>query len=268
MPNRENTKNRVVAAIVTVALHAMAIAGLFFIFLQSSAPEEQGGILVNIGDSELASGMFMPHQLEADFMEQAPEPSPTPVEETLLTQETPDAPVINTPQDNRKEMEERKRLEQKRAENQRKQKELEELRRREQIRKNVTGAFGSTGSAGTGTDPMAPHGDAGSPSGNAQSGGKNTGVGGFGSFALGGRSLAGGGLQRPSYNVQEEGDIVIKIIVNPQGQVIQALIGAGTTLGNQTLRNSALSAARATRFNAIDGTNNQEGTITYRFRLK
>ena len=274
MPDKDNYKNRAIALVVTVVVHALALVGLLFIYLQSVVPEEQGGILVNIGDTELASGMFMPHQLEPDFVPQEPQPTPEPVvEERLLTQETPEAPPMTTPPDNKKEQKERQkaeqqRLERQRAEEQLRQKELAEQRRREQIKKNVSGAFGGTGKSGTGSDPMAAPGRAGSPDGNVQSGGVNAGVGGFGSFSLGGRSLGSGGLQRPSYNVQEEGDIVINITVNPQGQVIQALIGAGTTIGNQTLRNSALSAAKATRFNAIDGLNNQTGTITYRFRLK
>lgn len=269
MPSRENNKNRVIALVVTIAVHAVVLVGLLFVYLTAVLPEEKGGILVNIGDSELASGMFMPHQLEPDFIPQTPEPAPEPIDDALLTQETPDAPTMTIPPENRKAQAERQRIEHQRIEEERRrQKELEEQRRREQIKKNVSGAFGGTGQSGSGTDPMANPGKSGSLDGNVQSGGVNVGVGGFGSFSLDGRSLGSGGLQRPSYNVQEEGDIVINITVNPQGQVIQALIGAGTTIGNQTLRNSALSAAKATRFNAIDGLNNQTGTITYRFRLK
>jgi TonB family protein len=50
--------------------------------------------------------------------------------------------------------------------------------------------------------------------------------------------------------------------------VIHAEIGRGTNTPNATLRNEALRAARSTRFNAITSMNNQQGTITYRFKLK
>ena len=270
MPSKkENNKNRAIALVTTIAIHAVAIVLLLFLFLKSEVPEEGGGILVNIGDTPIASGMFMPHQLEPDYEPVSPEPMPEVEENGLLTQETPEAPEVKAPEKPKKDnAEEQRRLEQKRREEQRKREEQEAARRREAIRKNVSGAFGNTGSSGTGSDPMAPAGRAGSPDGNVTSGGANTGVGGFGSFSLAGRGLAAGtALQRPSYTVQEEGVIVVRITVNPAGTVIQALIGPGTTIGNNTLRNSALKAAKATRFNAVDETNNQTGTITYRFQL-
>lgn len=267
-----NSKNKLIAVAVSLLLHTAVVGGLFLIFLSASAPEERGGIMVNIGDAPLASGLFMPHQLEPDYQPQ-PQPSePVPTEEeTLLTQERDnDVPTVREKKvDKKKDEERRRQIEQRRLAEQRKQKELEEQRRLERINKEVKGAFGNTGNKGSGTDPDAMGGREGSPTGNVNSGGSNTGTGGFGSFDLGGRNLSGGGLVRPDYSVQEEGNIVVRITVNPQGQVINALIEPlGTTIGNQTLRNSALRAARATRFNAVEHSNNQSGTITYRFRLR
>lgn len=270
MPSKkENNKNRAIALVTTIAIHAVAIVLLLFLFLKSEVPEEGGGILVNIGDTPLASGMFMPHQLEPDYEPVSPEPMPEVEENGLLTQETPEAPEVKAPEKPKKnDAEERRRLEQKRREEQRKREEQEAARRREAIRKNVSGAFGNTGSSGTGSDPMAPAGRAGSPDGNVTSGGANAGVGGFGSFSLAGRGLAAGtALQRPSYTVQEEGVVVVIIYVNPSGKVLKAEIGPGTTTGNESLRKSARKAALATRFNAVDETNTQTGTITYRFQL-
>lgn len=272
MPSKRenNNKYKWVALAVTLVLHAALCVWLFLIVLRSATPEPAGGILVNMGDAPLAAGMFVPHQLEPDYVPTSPEPLPEVPDEPILTQESPDAPEVKTPPlvDKKKEEAERRRLEQKRIEEQRKREEAEAQRRREAIRQNVSGAFGNTGKAGTGNDPDVPGGRAGSPDGNVTSGGANTGVGGYGSFSLAGRGLAKGtALQRPSYTVQEEGVVVISIIVNPDGRVIQALIGPGTTIGDNTLRNSALKAARATRFNAVDGVNNQSGTITYRFQL-
>ena len=93
-------------------------------------------------------------------------------------------------------------------------------------------------------------------------------MGGYGSFDLNGRTLGEGGLPRPEYNVQDEGRVVVTIIVNPAGQVVSADIHRRTNTVNATLRKAALDAARKARFNAVNGVNNQSGTITYYFKLK
>lgn len=98
-----------------------------------------------------------------------------------------------------------------------------------------------------------------SPDGNVPTGGADSG-GGFGSFDLGGRSLAGGGLSRPSYNAQVEGTIRIKIIVDPQGRVIHTSIAPGTTIDNYQMQRSALQAAERTRFNASRGETTKRAT--------
>lgn len=118
------------------------------------------------------------------------------------------------------------------------------------------GSRGET--TGTGTQ--------GVPTGNA-SYGKTSGVGGWGSFDLGGRSLGSGGLIRPTYNVNDYGTVVVDILVNAKGDVVEATIGKGTNTDNATLRNEALRAARRTKFNAVSAVINQKGTITYKFNL-
>ena len=97
--------------------------------------------------------------------------------------------------------------------------------------------------------------------------GSPTGTGGIGSFNLGGRSLGSGGLIQPTYNVNDNGTVVVNITVDPAGNVIHAEIGQGTNAPNSTLLNEALRAARRTKFNSITSVNNQRGTITYRFNL-
>ena len=121
--------------------------------------------------------------------------------------------------------------------------------------------MGSKGNAGSGTGVQ------GSPDGNASEG-KTSGVGGYGTFDLNGRSLGAGGLPVPVYNVQDEGRVVVTIVVNPAGQVISTSINKRTNTVNPTLRKAAEEAARKARFNKVDGVNNQSGTITYYFKLK
>lgn len=112
--------------------------------------------------------------------------------------------------------------------------------------------------------------------GNSETGrgtGSGTGYGtgngsGNGSFDLDGRSLGPGGLPRPSYNVREEGKVVVTIVVNPAGQVIRTSINKMTNTTNQALRKAAEEAAKKAHFNSVSGLNNQTGTITYYFKLK
>lgn len=154
-----------------------------------------------------------------------------------------------------------------RAEAEAERKAREEAERKKNINSLVGGAFGdgsgTTGSRGnthgTGTQ--------GSPAGNGTTG-KVSGVGGIGSYDLGGRGMGAGGLKLPSYTVDDYGTVVVDIIVNPSGTVIEATIGRGTNTTNSTLRNESLRAARQTKFAAAAGTsNNQKGTITYKFNL-
>lgn len=104
----------------------------------------------------------------------------------------------------------------------------------------------------------------GSPTGTSK---RFSGTGGNGSFSLNGRSLASA-LPRPSYNVQEEGTVCVSIIVSPNGRVVSVSINKRSNTMSGALRSAALSAARKARFNIIKSVNNQQGTITYYFKLK
>ena len=142
--------------------------------------------------------------------------------------------------------------------------------------KLVANAFGrakSAGGIGAGTTGT---GKGDGSKGNSYAGrgyGSGTGSGtgngsGNGSFDLDGRSLGPDGLPRPSYNVREEGRVVVTIVVNPEGQVIRTSINKMTNTTNPVLRKAAEDAAKKARFNSVHGLNNQTGTITYYFKLK
>jgi TonB family protein len=96
--------------------------------------------------------------------------------------------------------------------------------------------------------------------------GTNKGTGVYGSFNLDRRGIDNGGLPRLEYNGKEEGKIVIDIIVDPDGNVVIAVIGYGTKITDPTTRKSALKAARRAKFDKIQGSNNQSGTITYNYK--
>jgi TonB family protein len=272
----------------TSALLCLLLIGLLsLIFLKTEIRAEVEGIPVEFGTAEWASGANEPAPSSNDLETPAVEPLP-PVPEVIPTPAppTPKPPVITQTAEQtaaieaerqRKEQERRveqeriaaeRRIEQERLAAERRLRE-EEQRRRDAINQQMSGAFGAgnTPSSSQGTAPTGP-GNQGSPGGNSPTG-ASVGQGGVGSFNLSGRSLRGGGLQRPAYNVQEEGTIVVEITVNPQGDVIHADIRLrGTNIENANMRNSALEAARKTKFNGITSDQNQSGIITYKYTLK
>ena len=136
----------------------------------------------------------------------------------------------------------------------------------EAARKRVTGAFGK-GAKMENKGNSTGEGVQGSPEGNSSTG-ATTGAGGYGSFSLNGRSIGEGGLPRPVYNVHDEGRVVVTITVNPAGYVIATSINRQTNTVNPALRKAAEDAAKKARFNAVEGVDNQTGTITYYFNLK
>ena len=125
----------------------------------------------------------------------------------------------------------------------------------------VAGAFGKTSGSGTG-----------SKSGSGSSGGAGTGGSGTGSGAggVGGTASVGSRtvkyLATPSYSdATNEGTIVVAITVSPAGSVTSATIKSSTTTSSP-LRNSAIAAAKQSKFS--EGANTENGTITYRFKLR
>ena len=79
-----------------------------------------------------------------------------------------------------------------------------------------------------------------------------------------------GNLPIPSYTVQNEGQVVVRIMVDQYGKVINAIPGAkGTTVQDATLWEAAKKAALEAKFNVSSSAPAvQEGSITYIFKLK
>lgn len=296
------TKDDLYSLAGSLGFHFIIFLILWFTVLKTVVPEEEEGVLVNFGNINAAAGLFEPKYTgETPPVEvTTPPPSPpTPVveapQEDIITQDIEESIALADAQKKeeerkRKEEEERRRKDE--AEKERKRKEelerqrreeedrqrkeeaerqrlVEEQRKREkEISNQVAGAFGMGSAEGTSQGTAATGaGNQGSPFGNSDQG-ANEGVGGYGSFNLDGRSIGAGGLPRPAYTVQEEGRIVINITVDPKGNVIFAEIGRGTNIDNASMRKSALEAAKRAKFNSINGTNNQSGTITYVYNLR
>lgn len=274
-PNKDN----IYSFIGTSGFHLIIFLVLWFTALKTVVPEEEGGILVNFGNVDAATGMFEPRNTGQSAPQEAytpPPPQPAATEtpqEEVITQNLEESVSVDDDKRKREEEERRKREEAEREQLRREEAERQRLaeeqrKREEEISNRVAGAFGigtadntSQGTAAEGT------GNQGNPFGNSDQG-ANEGIGGYGSFNLNGRSIGSGGLPRPAYTIQEEGRIVINITVAPNGSVIFAEIGRGTNIDNASMRTSAIEAARNAKFNRISGANNQSGTITYVYRLR
>ncbi len=263
----------------SVGFHLLILLVLSLTILSTVVPEEDSGVLVNFGNVDEAAGTFEPLNTGQEPMEETtPPPPPTPAVETakeeLVTQDVEESVALAEAK--KKKEEQRKKEEAIKREQDRIQKEkleqqrLADAQRQKElaIKNKVAGAFGAGSAAGSSQGSgETGSGNQGSPFGNSDHG-ANDGVGGYGSFSLNGRSIGAGGLPRPAYTIQEEGRIVINITVDPKGNVIFAEIGKGTNIDNASMRRSALEAARRAKFNSISGSNNQSGSITYRYSLR
>lgn len=269
-------KDDISALTGTIIIHLVLLLILYFSILRTIVPNEDSGILVNFGDMYTAAGSYEPQYTANPPQKETPpqpQPKPTPKPEELITQDKEE--TISIPdkkkekqvadekaQREREETERRRRVEE---ENRRKEEELK--RQQEAISNRVSNAFGMASSQQSRQgDATSGTGNQGSPFGNSDSGG-DQGMGGFGTFNLDGRYIGQGGLPRPTDRGQEEGRIVINITVDPNGNVILAEIGRGTNIDNAQMRKSAIDAAKRAKFNKIKGANNQNGTITYIYKL-
>ena len=267
-----------ISAAIAVGVHVLAVGLLFVVLMPPiKVPDLPAGILVSIGNMAEAEGTYDPHEIIPPEEVDPVEPTPTPPDEDLLTQDLPEAPEVKQVkrEELKKEPEKKKdtraeleRQRQERLREEQKKREAAEAKRRADIAGKVAGALGNAQNAsGSGTTPSgSTTGHQGSPSGNVTGGGAGFGVAGFGGWSLAGRDIVGG-LKRPDFTKNVEGRIVVAITVNSSGNVIAATIAPGTTIGDYSMQQSAIKAAKATRFSRADQVNNQRGKITYKYEL-
>src|SRR5690554_1781784 len=259
----ELTREKIGGIVGTIVFTLLLLLILLFsYFTLASPPQELEGIPVMFGSTEDAYGLAEPPMKEV-----TPTPAQSPAipeyapNEPLITQTT--EPTIHVEAAREDERRQAQLVAAQRARQEAERRRREEESRRKEINQQMSGLFGESAESRGNTEGS---GTQGVTTGNATQG-SPTGNGGIGSYELGGRSLGSGGLVQPRYTVNDEGTVVVNITVDPSGNVILAEIGQGTNLPNATLRNEALNAAKKTKFNAINSTNNQRGKITYRFKL-
>lgn len=250
-------KEKITGIIGTAVFHILVLLLLIFIVMDVPPLEPEAGLSVVMGNEYAMTEVEMAPQPPKPQMK--PKPQEAKPEKPLITQNDEESISVDSAKSAEREKE--KAL----AEAERKQREEKEAMKK--ATDLMANAFGKGSSMGSKGNDKVDEGTSGAPDGQQETGEKDG--EGFGNWDLAGRSLYGDGkLPLPSYNVQEEGRVVVTITVDSYGTVINARIHSRTNTTSKALRSAAINAAKRARFNAISGVNNQEGTITYYFKLK
>lgn len=237
-------KNKVIASIVTIVVHAVIVVLLLVLCFRTPLPlPGEAGVEVDLG---MYAGISQREEVideeekvvaeEEDIVSDdtdipAIEPEKKPEEKEEIVEEKEEEPVINqralfqvTPNNN-----------------------------------DVTSSEGNTEDIG----------EQGSPNGlkdmNRYEG--NGGSGGGPAYDLGGRGAKS--IPSPSREFDEEGKVVVDIWVDKEGRVMRAEVGKGTTVTNSVMRESArIAALNAVFVQDKDASDIQKGTITYTFIIR
>lgn len=253
----------------TILLHALAIVLLLVLHLNRPVAQAESGVPVMLGnmgnldtDYEFTEVNSMPAPAPAAVpVPAAPQAEPAitqNLEETVAIEsgekEKPvkpaDTPKQPTPEEIRAEQE------------------RQAAETAQNLMANAFGRSSSMQASASQENTSETVGTPGSTEGNATQG-KPTGVGSYGNFDLGGRDMLGA-LPRPAYEgIQDEGRVVVAIVVSPEGKVVSANVSGRTSnTTSSELRKIAVEAALKARFNPVDAVDNQIGSITYYFKLK
>lgn len=284
----EDGKERIISLAATAGFHIIIILLLLILYLDPVLPtrvsEDMGGVPVMFGNVPDALGDDEPfgrgtggegnQETTGRNVVEDPTPmvgrtpqaaAPSKNTETVTTQDFEETVAIKKQADEAKKRQDAETAEAKKRQAETERIARDEAQKKGQINNLMGSAFGNgTGSGSRGNTTGT--GTQGVPTGNA-SYGATSGTGGWGSYALGGRTPGRGGLVKPSYSVDDYGTVVVEILVNPKGDVVEASIGKGTNTPSAELRNEALRAAKRTKFNEVSSVTNQKGTITYKFNL-
>ena len=262
------SKDRITGIVGTLLFHTVLLVLLSLLVMAAPPRQEESGVPVVLGNVEDAFGSELAMTdveiiPQPEVSQQLPSSDDVSQEEPLLTQDIEESIAVPAKKDTKsaKEIEAERRAAE---EAERKRIEKETKAKADNL---IAGAFGKGNSMSSKGNSSDGEGTQGSKDGNSSTG-KTTGIGGTGVLDLNGRSLSPAGLPKPHYNVQEEGRVVVTITVNPQGNVVRASINPRTNTSSPALRKAALEAARKATFNAVSQVEDQEGTITYYFKLK
>lgn len=286
-----DTRHKKKSFTLTTLLLSALLLLLFYIGLTYLDPPIENGIAVNFGTMEFGSGEVQPKEkIRSEPQEVVSEPvqqvqEVQPQEETVeeapvekvLTSEDEESIKIKQQQEAKRKADEAAEKAKAEAERIAKEKrDAEEKKRQEQEakKKNIDALIGGvaksdgTATGSEGDDNKA--GDKGQPDGDPYATsyygapGSGSGTGGYG---LNGRSLASQGKVQQDCN--EEGRVVVRIVVGRDGQVIQATPGVkGTTNNAPCLLEPAKRTAMLHKWNAdSNAPSEQIGFVVVNFKL-
>lgn len=286
-------KSKFCGVIGSVIFHAILLCILLCCSLSRIVPDTEEGLAVSLGvDENGGDGLFEPtpaSEIQGSAAPESPSQPPVSGEENLVTQDIEESYQAPEVKQKTKEQLERERV--RREEKKKRDQELAEQRRIEaeakakkdaqdkkakEIGNRTKNIFGGNGAGGSGNSESSTgkgngkgSGSQGNPFGSKDATGTegSSKSGNGSSWSLGGRSLVGS-LSKPVYSAQEEGKVVVSIIVDKSGNVISAEVGRGTNTDNVALRKAAVNAAKKAKFNPIETDKNQSGSITYSFTLQ
>ena len=221
-------KNKTIAAVGTLLVHALILLALFFMAFRTPLPlPGEEGVEVDLGMYNQGMGLIQPDH--SAIPEQSTPPKPHEDEsskskEEVVTQDTEEAPSIKK----EKEKDPKQQPEVKPKEKPEKPEETPQQTVNPKALFKGKDKAQDGGSEGITSQP----GDQGNPNGLKDikkydgQGGKGNGLG----YDLGGRGAKS--LQRPSEEFPEEGHIVVEIFVDREGNVIRANITKGTDIAD------------------------------------
>ena len=292
-----DTRHKKKSFTLTTILLSILVLLMFYIGMTYMEPPIENGITVNFGTMEFGMGDVQPREpirqqrteepkvveetvpedTSADTAEEAVEDVTEETTEKLVTQEDPETIRIRQQEEARKRAEEAARkakAEEERKERERREAE-ERLRQEQEAKKKKLDALmgginnsegEASGSEGDDDLPGDKGREGGDPYASTYYGAPGTGSG-TGGYGLSGRSLVSRGKVQQECN--EEGRVVVRIVVDRNGKVVQATPGVkGTTNNHPCLLDPARKTAFLHKWNLDSKAPNQQiGFVVVNFKL-
>lgn len=278
---KDISKEKLYGIVGTLLFHLAVLVLLYFIVMeQIPVQPEKSNIEMQSAIEDLAGEEFFEAKMMTDVQPQVSKSDPAPeapAKDPLIAQnyeesmpvDTLDSkkqekqkPVVSEEEKRRKEEAERLAAE----EAARRAAEEAERKAKEKIANSVAGTFGKSSSLSSksGESEGEGVGSTGSTAGGTDKGVVKGSGNGLGiEYKVGNRRVVGE-LDR-NIPVQEEGVVIVNVTVNPQGKVVSA----NAKTASIALKQAAEKAAYEIRFNNVsDLTENESGTITFRFNMK
>ncbi|MEL6484281.1 MAG: energy transducer TonB [Bacteroidota bacterium] len=285
MPLLDTRHKKKSFTLTTILLSALLLI-LFYIGLTYMDPPIENGIAINFGTMDFGSGKEAPRpkQTPQPLKQQEPVPVSEPSQpvsdaptEKVITQETEESIRINQERERKRKVDEAARkakAEAQRKADAKRRAEEEKRKAQEAKKKRLDALIGGIGKAegksNTGEGDDNKSGDKGSPDGDPYATsyygapGSGNGTGGYG---LNGRSLVSKGKVQQDCN--EDGRVVVRIVVDRNGRVTKATPGVkGTTNNAPCLLEPARKTALMHKWNLDSKAPSQQiGFVVVNFKL-